>query len=162
MTALFLALGKYRQLLTLLAVLVAAASIYVWWQAAERDRASLISAADNICEASGAPFRTEVVDGEVRDLPKKRWGVACLAEVRRLQAVESQVTTASLDALLADLAEREGKEAVDAALAARMSKQAADAVARMEAADAAVENDQIGPGWVCALNDLGGLHGDGC
>lgn len=151
-----------RKFWTLLAVIVAAGGFYVQWQfardAATRaaaDRASLIAADDGICEAVNAPFRPAGVQ-------RQAWGMACIVEARRLGRIEGDLARGSADALIAALDERMGKEAADAALAAAMSKRTAEAVARMEAADAAVEGDRVGGGWACAVNDLGGLRAPGC
>ncbi len=144
-------LEPYRKAITLVVVLGAAATIYVWWQNAENNRRSLIAAADGICEAAGSPFRPQGVKNS-------EWGLACLVEVRRLREVESQIAARSLDAMLADLERREGKEAADAALAAVLSKRTADAVLRMERADAAVEQDRVGGDWAAAVNELGGMR----
>jgi len=151
-------LVPHRQWLTLLAVLIAAATIYVWWQRAEAGRLDLIARADGICEAAGTPFRTALIKGRTVTLRQKHWGVACLAEARRLNAIPDQLNAASLDAMLEDLERREGREAVDAALANRQSKRAADAVARMEAADAAVLDDKTTGAWAGAVNDAAGLR----
>lgn len=143
--------NAYRKLATLAAVIVAAAALYVWWQNAARDRDSLIAAADTICAAAGPEFRPEGVD-------KRQWGAACLDEVRRLRAVDVDLAKGNVEALLAEAERRAGKESVDAALAAEMSKRTAEAVEQMEAANAAVEDDRVGPGWAAAVNELGGLR----
>ncbi|WP_436355687.1 hypothetical protein [Brevundimonas sp. CEF1] len=145
------ALKAGRKMLTLLVVASAAAGLYVWGETARRDRDALIVWSDLTCTAAGSEFRPA-------ETKKRQWGVACLAEVKRLAAVEEAVKTQNLEALLADLERREGKEAADAALAAVMSQRAADAVVRMEAADAAVEGDRVGSDWAAAVNELGGLR----
>ncbi|WP_312781987.1 hypothetical protein [Brevundimonas sp.] len=143
-----------RKLLTLLVVMGVAGGLYVRGEIAAHDRDGLTRWGDQACEAAGAPFRPEGVK-------KRAWGAACLGEIRRLAQVEKDLKQGSLDALLADLERREGREAADAALAAAMSKRTAQVVARMEAADAAVEeDDRVGPGWAAAVNELGGLRDD--
>lgn len=151
-------IARHRQLVTLVGVAVAAASIYVWWQSAEigrqraaADRASLISVADTICEAIGAPFRPV---GEER----AKWGGLCLAEARRVGAIEADLAKGSADALLAGLDERLGKEAADALLAAAYAQRAAQAAERMEAADAEVQGDVATGAWAGAVNDAAGLR----
>lgn len=145
-----------RKMLTLLAVMGVAGGLYVWGETARRDRDQLAVWGDLTCTAAGSEFRPAKVK-------KRQWGVACLAEVRRLGRIEGDLAKGSADALIAALDERMGKEAADAALAAVMSKRAADAAARMEAADAAVqEDDRVGAGWACAVNDLGGLRAPDC
>jgi len=144
-----------RKLLTLLAVMGVAGGLYVWGESATRDRDSLTRWGDQACEAAASPFRPKGVK-------KRQWGAACLIEIRRLAQVERDLKQGSLDALLDDLERREGKEAADAALAAAMSKRTAEVVARMEAADAAVqEDDRVGAGWAAAVNELGGLRNRG-
>lgn len=145
------ALRAGRKMLTLLAVASAAAGLYVWGETGRRDRDALIVWGDLTCAAAGSEFRPD-------EVKKRQWGVACLAEVKRLVEVEKALKAQNLETLLADLERREGKEAADAALAAVMSQRAADAVARMEAADAAVEGDRVGSDWAAAVNELGGLR----
>lgn len=151
MEKLFDLILPYRKMLTLVAVLVGAATVYVWWQAADRDRASLIAASDAICAASGVAFRGE---GQKR----REWGVDCLHEVTRLRAVDVDLAKGNVEALLAEAERRAGKESVDAALAARMSERTAAAVLRMEAADAAVQDDVATGAWAGSVNDLAGLR----
>ena len=147
------ALKAGRKLLTLLAVASAAGGLYVWGETARRDRDGLIVWSDLTCTAAGSEFRPA-------DAKKRQWGVACLAEVKRLVDVEQALKTQNIVTLLADLERREGKEAADATLAAAMAQRTADAVARMEAADAAVQGDRVGSGWAAAVNELGGLRHD--
>lgn len=145
----------HRKLLTGLALLIAAAALWALWQTAERNRESLIGAADRICEASGAPFRP---DGVAR----REWGLACLDEVRALRAFKAETVSGSLDVALEAMERRQGKEAADAALAAALARRNQETLERMEAADAAVEGDQVGGPWACAVNDLAGLRAPGC
>jgi len=140
-----------RKWLTLLAVLIAAATVYVWWQAAARDRDSLIAAADNICAASGASFRPEKVKPEA-------WGKACLAEVTRLRAFELGVANASAAELIEAMERRDGKAATDAALAAEFARRTNQHLLEMEKADAAVQGDRVGGDWAVGLNNLGRLR----
>ncbi len=149
---------SHRKVLTLFAVLAVGAAFYVQWQAAALrgaraagDRAALIGVSDATCAALGSEFRPAGVK-------RSQWGVACLAEARRLGAIEEDLATGSLDLALAAMADQHGKDLTDAALAAAMSKRTADAVAQMEAANAAIEDDRVGPGWAAAVNDLGGLR----
>lgn len=162
MIAVFAALKEYRKVATVLLCAGVAAAFYIQWQTAKdaaakasADRASLIAASDGLCLALKSEFRPV-------NVRREQWGMACLKEARRLGRIEGDLAQGSADALIAALDERMGKEAADAALAAAMSKRTADAVARMEAADAAVENDRVGAGWACAVNDLGGLRAPGC
>lgn len=147
------ALKAGRKLLTLLAVASAAGGLYVWGETARRDRDALIVWSDLTCTAAGSEFRPAAAK-------KRQWGVACLAEVKRLVDLEQALKTQNIVTLLADLERREGKEAADAALAAAMAQRTADAVARMEAADAAVQGDRVGSDWAAAVNELGGLRHD--
>ena len=158
----FAALKEYRKVATVVVCAGVAAAFYIQWQMAKdagaraaADRASLIAAADGTCLALNSEFRPDGVRRE-------QWGMACLNEARRLGRIEGDLAKGDAEALINALDERMGKEAADAALAAAMSKRTADAVARMEAADAAVENDRVGAGWACAVNDLGGLRAPGC
>lgn len=140
-----------RKMVTLVAVLIAAATVYVWWQNAENNRLSLIAAADRICEASGVPFRPEGV-------PSREWGLTCLEKVRWLRDVESDLATESLTTAIDAMNTRAAKESADAARAATMARRTDERVQRMEQADAAVKDDIVGPSWAGSVNDLGGLR----
>lgn len=147
-----------RRVVLLTLALAVAAAFYVQWQAAEiqsqraaADRASLIGAADAICAALGSEFRPE---GELRT----GWGVACKAEALRLGRMEGDLAAGSLQVALDAMERQHGKEQADAALAAALSQRTAEAVEKMEAANAAVEGDRVGPGWAAAVNELGGLR----
>lgn len=141
----------YRKFLTLLLVLAGAAAAYFWMEKAKDDRALLLTQAREICASAGEPFQPE--GSKQRD-----WGKRCNGRVAALVAFRDQVSSGSLDAMIADLERREGKEAADAALAAVYAKRATDALARMEATDAAVKDDRVGGGWAAAVNDLAGLR----
>lgn len=157
-TSLIAGIKSARTFLTLAVVLVAAATLYVWWQGAETarlkalaERNDLWSRAVNICEAAGLPFSptgTQRPDA----------GVACLQTVRELRAFRRETVTGSLDVALAAIERQRGKEAADAALALAYGQRASEALSRMEAADAAVEDDRVGGGWAAAVNELGGLR----
>lgn len=151
MIALLALLKDYRKALTLLVVLVGAAAIYVWLEKAKDDRAQLLTAANRICDTAGEPFQPV-------GSKQSEWGQRCLGRVAALAAFHDQTRQSSLDAMLADLERREGKEAADAALAAAYARRANDALSRMEAADAAIENDRVAGGWAAAVNDLAGLR----
>lgn len=148
-------LKSSRKFLTLLAVLVGLAAAYFWLEKAKDDRAQLLNQATLICAAAGEPFQPE-------GARQADWGRACLGRATALRAFYDQTQAGSLDALIDAFEAQQGRDQTDAALAAAMSKRTAQAVANMEAANAAVENDRIGAGFACALNDLGGLHGAGC
>lgn len=141
----------YRKFLTLLVVLAGAAAVYFWLEKAKDDRALLLTQAREICASAGEPFQPE-------GSRQKDWGKRCNGRVVALVAFRDQVRSGSLDAMLADLERREGKQAADAALAAVYAKRATDALTRMEAADAAVKDDRVGGDWAAAVNDLAGLR----
>lgn len=157
------ALKEYRKVATVVVCAGVAAAFYIQWQSAKdagakaaADKASLIAAAEGTCLALNSQFRPDGVHRE-------QWGMACLNEARRLGRIEGDLAKGDAAALIAALDERMGKEAADAALAAAMSKRTAETLARMEVADAAVQNDnKVGAGWACAVNDLGGLRAPGC
>jgi hypothetical protein len=144
----------YRKAATLGVMMLAAAFIYVWWQEAARDRASLIAATDGICEAAGEPFRPE-------GRPKREWGLSCIVAVRRLRQMETDLTRGSLTAAIDAMEARAGKEATDAALAREAAMRTDQRVQRMEAADAAVQDDITTGDWAAAVNELGGLRNHG-
>lgn len=141
----------YRKFLTLLLVLSAGAAAYYWMEKAKYDRDQYLNQARQICASAGEPFQPE-------GSKQKDWGKRCNGRVVALVAFRDQVRSGSLDAMLADLERREGKQAADAALAAVYAKRATDALTRMEAADAAVEDDRVGGDWAAAVNDLAGLR----
>jgi hypothetical protein len=145
----------HRKLLTAAALLVAAAAMWAAWRDAERNRQSLILAADGMCAAAGSEFRPA---GAAR----RDWGVACLDDVRALAAFKADTVAGSLQVALDAMERRQGKEAADAALAAAIARRNQETLERMEAADAAVEGDQVGGPWACAVNDLAGLRAPGC
>ena len=141
----------YRKFLTLLVVLAGAAFVYFWMEKAKDDRALLLTQAREICASAGEPFQPE-------GSRQKDWGRLCNRRVAELVDYQDKVQSGSLDAMLADLERREGKQAADAALAAAYAKRANDALTRMEAADAAVKDDRVGGDWAAAVNDLAGLR----
>lgn len=140
-----------RRFLTLLVLLIGAAAAYFWLEKAKADRALLLTQAREICATANVPFQPE-------GSRQKDWGRLCNKRVADLVDYQDKVQSGSLDAMLADLERREGKQAADAALAAVYAKRATDALTRMEAADAAVENDHVGGDWAAAVNDLAGLR----
>lgn len=144
-----------RKFLTLVLVLVAGAAAYFWMEKAKADRAGLLAQAREICATSGEPFQPE-------GSKQSDWGRRCNGRVAALVRFHNETNAQSVDQLLAALDKQLGKDQTDAALAAAMSKRTAQAVANMEAANAAVENDRVNAGFACALNDLGGLRGAGC
>lgn len=150
-----------RKVLTLLLALAVAAAFYIQWQAAAIDRANartnaarLLGYSDTVCAALGVVAPAEGAKKADRD----GWAARCLSEAQRLGAIEGELATGSLDVVLDAMERQHSKEQVDAALAAAMSKRTADAVANMEAANAAIEDDRVGGGWAAAVNDLGGLR----
>lgn len=140
-----------RRFLTLLVLLIGAATVYFWLEKAKGDRALLLSQAREICATVNVPFQPE-------GSRQKDWGRLCNRRVAELVDYQDKVQSGSLDAMLADLERREGKQAADAALAAVYAKRATDALTRMEAADAAIKDDRVGGGWAAAVNELGGLR----
>lgn len=158
MSGIFAWLKLHRLGTTLFVVMAVCGAFYVQWQlnAAERaraelDRATLISAADRICEAVNVPFRPEGVR-------PAEWGTACLIEARRVGRIESDLNAGTADALLQGLDARMGKEAADALLAAAYAKRAAEAVEDLEKANAAIEGDVATGAWAGAINDAAGLR----
>lgn len=156
------ALKVHRKVATVVVCAGVAAAFYVQWQSAELAKAraetnarDLTARASNICEAVGVAFEPDKVK-------RADWGVACLAEARRLGRIEGDLSQGSLDVALEAMERQAGKNQTDAALAAALSKRAALAAERMEAENAAVENDRVGAGFACALNDLAGVPGPGC
>ena len=140
-----------RKFLTLMLLMIGLASVNFWLEKAKADRALLLSQAREICATVNVPFQPE-------GSPQKDWGRLCNKRVAELVDYQDKVQSGSLDAMLADLERREGKQAADAALAAVYAKRATDALTRMEAADAAVKDDRVGGDWAAAVNDLAGLR----
>ncbi|MBU1522122.1 MAG: hypothetical protein KJ728_11955 [Alphaproteobacteria bacterium] len=140
-----------RRFLTLLVLLIGAATVYFWLEKAKADRDLLLVQAREICATVNVPFQPE-------GSRQKDWGRLCNKRVAELVDYQDKVQSGSLDAMLADIERREGKQAADAALAAVYAKRATDALTRMEAADAAVQDDHVGGDWAAAVNDLAGLR----
>lgn len=158
LTAVLTWLKLHRLGTTLFLIMAVGAAFYVQWQLAataaaraERDRTSLIHAADGICEAINSPFRPTGVKRE-------QWGMACIAEARRVGRMEGDLNAGTAEALLQGLDARMGKEAADALLAAAYAKRAAEAASRLESANAAVEGDVATGAWAGAVNDAAGLR----
>lgn len=150
-----------RKILTILLALAVAAAFYVQWQAAALDRSRAATAAEKLVRYSDAVCATLGVTPPAQDAPAKVRGDfagRCQAEAGRLGRIEGDLSAGSLDVALAAMERQHGKQQADAALAAAMSKRTADAVEQMEAANAAVQDDRVGPGWAAAVNDLGGLR----
>lgn len=143
-----------RGYLTLMALAVAAAFLYARFQEVRTDRDALASWGEAVCASAGSHL---VTPAPAKGKPPAR-GVACRASVDALAAFKAQAATKTADELLEALDERLGKENVDAALARRAAERAQLAAERMEAADAAVQGDHVGPSWFDALNQSGGLR----
>lgn len=150
-----------RKMLTILLALAVGSAFYVQWQFAALSasraataHAKLLGYSDAVCGSLGVPLPAPDADAETRGA----FAAACQAEAGRLGAIEGDLATGSLDTVLDAMARQHGKEQVDAALAAAMSKRTADAVAQMEAANAAIEDDRVGSGWAAAVNELGGVR----
>lgn len=140
-----------RQWWVLVVVLVAGAALYVWMEAAKADRAQLLADATSICAALGRPYQPA-------GSKQAQWGDDCLTEAMRLGGIEKALAEGNADVLAQAMERQIGKQNTDAALAAVMSQRTAAAVEQMEAANAAVEGDRVGPGWAAAVNELGGLR----
>jgi len=143
-----------RKVLTFAVVLIAAASWYVQAQLTAHRERDLLTRAEKICAATAGTTPAEPFVVARRG----DWGVACLDRVADLALFRAQTVEGSLSEAVSAMEAREGKQATDAALAAAMAARTNDTLKRMEAADAAVENDRVGPGWAAAVNDLGGLR----
>lgn len=148
------AVQSARKIITLAAVLVSAAAIYVWGESGHRDARSVSAWARLTCSAAGQEFQE---GGH-----KRQWGTSCHAEVQRLGQLERDLQSGSLEALLAEVERRDGKQAADMALATAWARRAAQAAERMEQVDGAVSEDHVDGRWACAVNDLGGMRAPGC
>lgn len=144
-----------RKFLTLVLVLIAGAAAYFWMEKAKADRAGLLAQAREICATSGEPFQPE-------GSKQADWGRRCNGRVAALVRFHAETVSGSNEVLRHALERQLGKSDADAVLAAIYAKQASEALTRMEAENAKVENDVVGAGYACALNDLAGLRADGC
>lgn len=146
------AFASRREWLTLLAVALAGAALYVAFERVRHDRDAWAQAAATSCFAAGAD-RDEATAALQRDR-------ACLDRITTLAAFrrDSDAETARL---LAQEAERRASSsAADAAHAGADAQAARAAANRMEEENGKIRDDRVGPGWFDALNHVAGLRRD--
>ena len=140
---------KHRTWALLVTVAAIGAGLYAWGAEARADRARMIAWGERVCASAG---------GELTPKDTSR-GVTCAAAIAGLARFQADANAATTRALLEQLEEREGKMSADAQSARAAAIRARNAQAKMEAANAAIgEDDRVGSSWLSALNDLAGLR----
>ena len=143
-----------------LAAVAIVAALGMTWKAvqfrsernAARDVAQTLTIwADRACEAVSVPFRPK--GAKTVDL----WGGACLDAIRTIRGERDAYAEASAQAALDAIAEQQTKMAADQARARKAEAARRAARRNMEAQDARITDDNTGPEWFAALNELGGL-----
>jgi hypothetical protein len=140
-----------RQFLTLVGVSVAAAGLFAWGAAGYRQRDQLQTWATTRCAVAGEAYGSPAKS-------KDRPGQACAARIDQLAKFERDTNTATVGVLVDALSDQTQKTNTDAAKARTAAEAAAAATKRMEAANAAVKDDQVGAAWFGALNQSAGLR----
>jgi hypothetical protein len=140
-----------RQFLTLLGVSVAAAGLFAWGAAGYHQRDQLQTWATTRCAAAGEAYAPPA---QSKDKP----GQACAGRIDRLVKFERDTNSQTAGVLLDALNDQTRKTNTDAAKARTAAEAAAAATKRMEAANAAVKDDQVGGDWFGALNQSAGLR----
>lgn len=115
------------------------------------DRDSMGRWSDVTCALTGKVYRAPGME-------RKQWGVACQAEVQALAQFRKNTLEASNSAMAGHVEAQLKKASADLAAARRANEQTAKALKRMEAANAAVQEDRVSGDWFGALNELGGLR----
>ena len=148
MIALFSLLGKHRADLTLLAVAVAAAGLWVAYASTKAELIETTHRAERICAAAGNAYQPA----------KGKPGEACARAVTRLARFKSEAQSQTNEALLAAMHVREAKQARDTAeREARLDARLA-ALSAMHTAEEQIHDDQVSGSWFAALNRLAGLR----
>ena len=134
----------------LLLLAIGAVVAWGWAQigALRADRDALLSIARQACAAVGS-------DLEPKDAPRGR---GCVSAIVAMKSLQSETDRETANVLAQAMQDRNGKLAADAASARADAQAAAAARQRMEAADAATEDDRVGSHWLSAFNNLAGLH----
>jgi hypothetical protein len=139
-----------REWLVLLLVAAAAAWLYAEYVSIRRDRDRLHAIATEACAAAGSQL--------VAASTAKR-GQLCLRKVRELAAFKGDTDAESARILAEAVTDHNRKTKADAAHARRSAEAANAAAARMEKADAAIQDDdRVGADWFGAVNDVAGLR----
>lgn len=149
-----------RTLITILVLAAAAAGLYAWGAIGRQEARELRRWADVTCASAGAPFvHVDHLDpASGKPAPRLKRGVACARRIADLAAFERSTNSESVTVLTDALEEQAARSDADAASAARDARAARAATERMEKADANLTDDQVGPDWFDALDELGGLR----
>jgi hypothetical protein len=139
-----------RQFLTLVGVSVAAAALFAWGAAGHHQRDQLQAWATTRCAAAGEAYAPA--------MPKGEPGQACATRIDQLAKFERDTNSQTAGVLLGALSDQTRKSNVDAAKTRTAAEAAAAATKRMEAANAAVQDDLVGGAWFGALNQSAGLR----
>lgn len=148
MTALLSLIGKHRADLTLLAVALAAAGLWVAYASTKAELTETIHRAERICAAAGSAYQP--AEGKP--------GEACARQVARLAAFKSEAQDKTNETLLAALHAREEKQTRDAERRQARLESRLAALSAMHTAEDNIRDDQISGSWFAALNRLAGLR----
>jgi len=151
MTALLSLIGKHRADLTLLAVALAAAGLWVAYASTKAELTETTLRAEQICAAAGSAYQPAT----------GKPGEACARQVTRLTAFKSEAQDKTNEALLAAMHAREEKQARDAERRQARLESRLAALSAMHTAEEEVHDDQVTGSWFAALNRLAGLRAPG-
>lgn len=117
--------------------------------------------AKNACAAVGSTY--EQKDKKGNALPYRKWGAACIEAIRESVRFKAEAGSQTIDIITTHNDEQARKRDADLAKARRDLEQTRKALKRMEAANAAVQDNCVTGDWFDALNELGGVqpHGKG-
>lgn len=154
--------GRSRQWLVLIAVVMVAACFYVKFELVRVDRDRLLGWATAACATTGEGFmpsiRKATSTGGRSVTVIVRRGARCEARIISLAAFERATAVESARIMADAVTDAEARTASDEALARIAAEAAREANERMEKANAKVEDDRTGSVWFDALNDLAGLR----
>ena len=148
MTALLSLIGKHRADLTLLAVALAAAGLWVAYASTKAELTATTLRAEQICAAAGSEYQPA----------SGKPGEACARQVTRLAAFKAEAQDKTNETLLAALHAREEKQARDAERRQARLESRLAALSAMQNAEDDIRDDQVASDWFAALNRLAGLR----
>lgn len=127
---------------------------------AERTEAALSVTeifAGDVCRIVGLVYVPEPVKG--KKTPKREaWGKDCLTQLREAVRFKAEAERQTAEALRRFQIDQDEKRLRDTEAAQRNSTRRQRAEQRMEAADAAVQDDTVDAGWFADLGILAGLR----
>lgn len=116
------------------------------------DRDSIARWGDITCALTGTVYRA-------KDTKRSDWGKACQGRIQYLAKFEADTVNGTNQVLNDRLKRQSDKAAADLAAAVKAASRTERAAARMEKANAGIQEDRVGGEYFAALNELGGLRG---